>query len=257
MTVTKPSLFQAREFARRAGVTVRTLHHYDRIGLLKPSERTAAGHRLYGEREIVRLQQIVTMKFIGFSLKQIRCLLEPKNQELQTMLRLQRRTLEEKRRHLDAAIRAISAAERLTAKGRAANWVTFQKIIEVIQMQNNTDWMMQYYSEDARRAIAERAKDWTPELQARCEADWAALGKDIEAATTEGVDPASARAQALADRWSKLIEGFTGGNPAVMEGLKKLYSDREHWPANATYMPRNDPGSSEFIRQALQHRKAS
>ena len=64
-------LFQAREFAALTGVTVRTLHHYDRLGLLKPSRYTRAGYRLYSERDLSRLEQIVALKFIGFSLKEI------------------------------------------------------------------------------------------------------------------------------------------------------------------------------------------
>ena len=58
-------MYRVSEFAEKAGVTVRTLHHYDRMGLLKPSGRTNAGYRLYGERDLVRLQQIVTLKFIS------------------------------------------------------------------------------------------------------------------------------------------------------------------------------------------------
>ncbi len=72
------ALFRARDFAERAGVTVRTLHHYDRLGLLKPSRYTQSGHRLYGEGELARLQQIVTLKFIGLPLKQIKELLSEK-----------------------------------------------------------------------------------------------------------------------------------------------------------------------------------
>ena len=64
--------YPAIDFARLAGVTVRTLHHYDRIGLLKPSSYTSAGYRLYRKQDLIRLQQIVTLKFIGFSLNQIR-----------------------------------------------------------------------------------------------------------------------------------------------------------------------------------------
>lgn len=67
-------LYQAREFALRAGVTVRTLHHYDRLGLLRPSDYTASGYRLYGERDFARLQQIMTLKFIGLPLKQIKAI---------------------------------------------------------------------------------------------------------------------------------------------------------------------------------------
>ena len=68
--------YKANEFARLTGVTVRTLHHYDRLGLLKPSGRTPAGYRLYGERDFARLQQIVILKFIGFPLNQIKEILD-------------------------------------------------------------------------------------------------------------------------------------------------------------------------------------
>jgi DNA-binding transcriptional MerR regulator len=69
-------MYRVSDFAEKAGITVRTLHHYDRLGLLKPSGRTEAGYRLYGERDFVRLQQIVTLKFIGLPLRQIKDLLD-------------------------------------------------------------------------------------------------------------------------------------------------------------------------------------
>jgi DNA-binding transcriptional MerR regulator len=69
-------MYRVSDFAEKAGVTVRTLHHYDRLGLLKPSGRTEAGYRLYGERDFARLQQIVTLKFIGLPLRQIKDLLD-------------------------------------------------------------------------------------------------------------------------------------------------------------------------------------
>ncbi len=62
MKTTSRPLYRASAFAERAGVTVRTLHHYDRLGLLKPSSYTASGYRLYGERDFARLQQITTLK---------------------------------------------------------------------------------------------------------------------------------------------------------------------------------------------------
>ncbi|MFB2976084.1 MerR family transcriptional regulator [Microseira sp. BLCC-F43] len=102
------SLLQVHQFALRAGVTVRTLHYYDRLGLLKPSTYTPSGHRLYGESELARLQQIVTLKFIGFPLKQIKQLLDGKNFDIKTTLHLQRQIIEEKRRHLDLAILAFA-----------------------------------------------------------------------------------------------------------------------------------------------------
>ena len=74
--------YLAHEFARRAGVTVRALHHYDRLGLLNPSGRTRAGYRVYSDRDFARLEQIVALKFIGFPLFQIRELLRRKDTDL-------------------------------------------------------------------------------------------------------------------------------------------------------------------------------
>ncbi len=59
-------MYRARQFANLAGVTVRTLHHYDRFGLLKPRRRTDAGYRLYEDRDLERLEQVVALKFLGF-----------------------------------------------------------------------------------------------------------------------------------------------------------------------------------------------
>src|SRR5215471_13802461 len=111
-------MHKVSEFAKKAGVTVRTLHHYDRLGLLRPSGRSRAGYRLYTERELARLEQIVTLKFIGLPLKEIKALLERSNLDMAAMLRLQGRLLHEKRRQVEAAIQAVEQAERSIQSGR-------------------------------------------------------------------------------------------------------------------------------------------
>jgi DNA-binding transcriptional MerR regulator len=105
--------YQVHEFAELAGVTVKALHHYDRLGLLKP-RRTAAGYRVYSLTDLERLEQIVALKFLGLPLKQIKSLLERDSLQLPNALRLQRRELEHKRRLMDRAIRAIEDAEKLS-----------------------------------------------------------------------------------------------------------------------------------------------
>jgi len=67
--------YHAREFANLAGVTVRTLHHYDRLGLLRP-KRGLNGYRAYGEQDLARLEQIVALKFVGLPLRRIKALLD-------------------------------------------------------------------------------------------------------------------------------------------------------------------------------------
>ncbi len=249
-------LYRVREFAARVGVTVRALHHYDRLGLLKPSGRTEAGYRLYRQRDFGRLEQIVALKFVGFSLKQIRGLMEPKPGNLLKALRLQRRLMEQKRRYLDQALKAIERAERALASPAGGEGVdALQRIIEVINMQQDTSWMMKYYSEEAQRAIRERQKLWTPELQAEATQDWAAMAKAVEDAIARGVDPASPEGAALAGRWQKLVEGFTGGNPALTEGLKKLHADRKNWPSTVTWQMPYGKEVEDFICKAFAARQ--
>jgi DNA-binding transcriptional MerR regulator len=245
------ALYQAQEFAERSGVTVRTLHHYDRLGLLKPSRYTEAGYRLYGERDFARLQQIVMLKFIGLSLKEIKEMLEGSELDLAATLRLQRRIIEERRRHLDSVIEAIERAEREMTKGERLDWETFKQIIEVINMQNNMEWMKKYYTEEQ---LAELAQRGTPEVLERGQRDWATLIKDVEQAVREGVDPQSERAQELAARWSALIEAFTGGNPGILENLKKLYADQANWPD--TFRKPYSDEVGDFIARAAAARKA-
>ncbi len=168
-------VYRVSEFAEKAGVTVRTLHHYDRLGLLKPSGRTIAGYRLYGDRDFARLQQIVTLKFIGLPLRQIKDLLDRGDLDLKSTLRMQRRLLLDKRLQVEAAIQAIEEAERSLMSGVAPDLAALKKIIEVMERQNSMDWAKKYYSEEAQAKIAERARTWTPELQARVEQDWKTL----------------------------------------------------------------------------------
>jgi len=220
--------YQPHEFAQRAGVTVRALHHYDRLDLLQPSGRTTAGYRVYTDHDLVRLEQIVALKFIGFPLSQIRELLNRKDLDIVTALREQRRIIAHKREHLDRAIRAIERAEQVLASGEPSDWEPFRKIIEVIQMQTKKDWMKKYYTEEQ---LDDMRKRWTPELQAESERGWAELIRDTEAAIARGEAPDSEAGQKLAERRQKLLNMFTGGDAGIMDNLQRLYADKANWPA--------------------------
>src|SRR4029079_6608614 len=106
------AVYRVQAFAELAGVTVRALHHYDSLALLKP-KRTSAGYRLYSAPYLERVEQIVALKFLGLSLKQIKTVLDRDSRSLVEVLRTQRRALEEKRRRLHQATAAIAGAERL------------------------------------------------------------------------------------------------------------------------------------------------
>jgi len=217
------------EFAKRAGVTIRALHHYDRLGLLKPSGRTMAGYRVYSDRDFARLEQIVALKFIGFPLFQIRELLRRKDTDLSAALRQQRQILAEKRDHLDRAMQAIERAEKVVAAGGKPDWEPFRKVIEVIQMQTRKDWMKKYYTDEQLENLRQR---WSPEVQAESEQGWASLAKDTEAAIASGADPAGETGRQLAARRQQLLAMFTGGDPGIEHSLKNLYADEANWPSS-------------------------
>ena len=204
---------------------------------------------------MARLEQIVALKFIGLSLKQIKDVLSRRSVGLANTLRQQRQAIEEKRNRLELAINAIKRAEYVAAANNQPDWETFVKIIEVINMQTDMDWSKKYYSEEAQQEIAKRAAIVSPEVIEQSQRDWVMLIKEVETAVAERQDPASDLSQALAVRWIELLKGFTGGNAEIQAGLNKMYADRSNWPSS---MPK--PFSDEvqaFIVEAMSHRKRS
>jgi DNA-binding transcriptional MerR regulator len=105
------------ELSRLAGVTIRTLHHYDRIGLLCPSGRSEAGYRLYAYEDLTRLQEIVVWRQLGFSLQEIQQLLDEPGHDRAEALRRQRELVE--LQHQESARRAAGYGEREWAEIRA------------------------------------------------------------------------------------------------------------------------------------------
>ncbi len=239
-------MYKVQEFAELAGVTVRALHHYDRMGLLRPKRRTGSGYRLYSDSDLARLEQIVVLKFLGLPLKEIGELLLYEN-NLRDSLRRQQAVLAMKRGQLDAAIQAIEQAE-VSLNGEP-DWGKFTKIIKEIEMQNDTEWTKKYYSEEAQAKVEERKALWSPELQERVSREWAELFADVEAAL--GEDPASAKAQELAARWRKLVGEFTGGNPEIQKGLNSMYAEQGKWPQAQQQSYSIKPEIMAFIMAAM------
>lgn len=205
MPPTPSRTYRVGEFARLAGVTPRALHHYDRLGLLKP-RRTAAGYRAYTEQDLERLVQVVALKFIGIPLKRIGRLAATGARDLAVALQAQRQALEEKRRLLEQAIGAIQEAEAaLHREGQAAP-ALYRRIIEVIDMQSNSDWNAKY--QELVEAKIARLNALAPEQLKALRQEWSSLIEEVRGSLTE--DPAGARAQELASRWLDLLERLMG-----------------------------------------------
>jgi MerR family transcriptional regulator, thiopeptide resistance regulator len=219
--------YRIGEFAKLAGVTVRALHHYDRIGLLKP-QRGSSGFRHYRMEDLERLEQIAALKFLGIPLQQIKLLLKHGPLSLVDSLKMQREALAEKRRLIDRALVAIEAAEKVIRSGQTADSSILRKIIEVIDMQPQENFMRKYYTDQAW-LDKERITRETPVEQRK--KNMLALQKlFVEIEANIDLDPASERAQDLTRQWLQLAEHAHGGNEAVRAGNLQAWSDYQNWP---------------------------
>lgn len=255
------STFRIQEFARLAGVTVRTLHHYDRLNLLSPAHRSERGYRLYCHEDLGRLERILVLRYLGLSLREIAALLDASGgrdaEPLTVTLARQRAALTERRNGLDRVLRAIEHAQRRAQDASAEpEWLLYQTILEEIQMEQSTDWTERYYSPKALEVLRERRAALTPEQKKEIGAQWQALLADIQSALDLQVPPDSAEGRALVARWMRLGDEFTGAISEIGEGFRRMYDDESHWPDDerAAQLRANMPKPEyrAFFHQAVQ-----
>jgi DNA-binding transcriptional MerR regulator len=243
-------LRRIKAFATEAGVSVRTLHLYDRIGLLRPAAMSESGYRLYGDAELERLEHILALRFVGFNLDQINELLAGSALPLAAALHMQREVIARQKRRLESALTVIEEARRaLTADASADRWKILRTVMEAFKMQNDWKWTQEYYSEAAREKIDEHRLNTPRETIEQGQRDWTALIAEVEAAVANGDDPSGAQARALARRWRSLIAQFTQGDAEISRGLNRMWSDSTRWP-NGFKRPWSDAADT-FIKRAM------
>lgn len=241
------AFFRTGEFAQMAGVTIRALRHYDDIGLLHPSVRSESGYRLYSEEDLGRLQHIQTLKFIGLSLDEIQEIIKNNFTSLKRSLQAQRRTLDEKIRHLRKVVQAIEAAEESIQGESKPDWDKIINVVRAIKMEKNMkEWTNQFYTEEQQKFLEERAKNYSREQAVADGKKWAVLIEEVKKSLDK--DPASPEVQDLAARWWDLVSQFTQGDPGLLDGLKKMYSRMDEMPEE--YKPYG-ADVQEFMTKAL------
>jgi DNA-binding transcriptional MerR regulator len=208
------------ELANRTGLTVRSLHHYDAIGLLKPSLHTEAGYRLYTAADVARLQQVLSLRQLGFSLEEIRdCLDRPGFSPLE-VLDLHARRLREL---IEAQRKLCARLEALAGHLRAAGEVSADEFLHTIE---EMTMMEKYFTPEQMKLIHEGRQQAGQESLERAQADWAELIAQIRTEMDRGTDPADAKVQALAARWRELLKWSTGGDPGIEQALKRLWEEQ-------------------------------
>ncbi len=254
------STFRIQEFAKLAGVTVRALHHYDRLKLLSPARRSERGYRLYCHADLGRLERILVLRYLGLSLREIAALLNTPAgggaEPLAVTLERQRAALGERREGLDRVLRAIDHAQRRAEDPAEPEWLLYQTILKEIQMQQTTDWREKYYSPKAFEALRAQRAAMAPEQQADAGARWRALLADVQSALDREVPPDSGEGRALVARWIRLGDEFTLGNPEIVEGYRRMHDDESHWPddemAATLRAIRPKPEHRSFFDRAVQ-----
>lgn len=214
------TLLKIHDFAARAGVTVKALRYYHRLGLLEP-RRTGAGHRRYTPDDLDRIELITALKYLGFSLKQIKGILQRPAAELPRAIALRRQGAAEMQLRLDVTRKALEAAGQLLDDGAAADSTVLDRLTELVHTHAAASAMRKYYTEEGwerRRRLYEEGPD----------REWRELYRTLSALV--GEDPASDRVQAALDRWLALSVRAYTGDPAVQTDSPTAWADRENWP---------------------------
>lgn len=233
--------YTAGAMARRLGVSVKALRVYEDAGLVAP-DRTGAGYRLYGPAHAARLHQVLVLKRMGLSLKDIAALLAARLASLDAVLALQQRALEARVAEAKHGLSLIAAARATLARGASLSPDDLARLTRETVMTKERDEALaaamrphveRHFSDADRARLAETALPFDQEEVAR---EWDALIAEATALLEQG-DPTTPAARDLARRWFAQVERFTGGDPATFAKLGAAWSDAMADPVAAPNLP--------------------
>jgi MerR family transcriptional regulator, thiopeptide resistance regulator len=238
------------ELARLARVSVRTLHHYDAVGLLPPSGRSEAGYRLYTAPDLERLQQILLFRELGFALAEIRRIMLDPQFDRRRALVAQRTLLADRATRLETMLSAVDAALDAAQRGIAMKADELFEAFgdfdprdydeEVRRRWGTTD----AYAESARRTAAYGKADWQA---IKAESD--DITADFAAALDQGSAPGDPAVQAIVDRhFQHLARWFYTPTPETYAGLGDLYVNDPRFTRN---LDKARKGLAAFQRAAM------
>jgi DNA-binding transcriptional MerR regulator len=212
-----------KEFALLTGTTVRTLHHYDQIGLLRPSGRRPNGYRVYTQADLLRLEQIIALRFLGMSLREIKRILENPALTVEKSLKVQSGIIAEEARRLEGAGRALRQVFGQLEKGKKTDFNKVITIIKEIQMseEKKKSWAEKFYAPEEMKEFEEIGKGYTPQQMEDYQKKWAALIEEVK--RNLDTDPAGPLGQELAGRWQALFNEAYGGHPNLKKRIGEAY----------------------------------
>jgi DNA-binding transcriptional MerR regulator len=212
-------LFRTGELAKRTGLTTRTLHHYDEIGLLVPSHRTASGYRLYGPDDVARLQQIVSLRQIGLPLEEIREFLKRPDASVKHVVALHLARVKEQVERQRAVVRLLETLEKKLESAVVVSAEEFLITIEAMIMYEK------YYTPEQLKWLEARGREIGQDRIEQVQKEWPELIAQVRAEMKKGTDPKDPVVQRLAEKWNSLIREFTGGDAGITRSLERLYAE--------------------------------
>jgi DNA-binding transcriptional MerR regulator len=210
------------ELSKLTGLTIRTLHHYDEIGLLCPSSHTASGHRLYAEEDIVKLQQIMSLKELGLSLEEIKEIFQSPGYNPKDIIELQLEKLEEEIRAKEELKEQLQDLREVFNSWQKPDMDQFIRAIELIRNQSK------YFSQDQRIKLKQYYNKLNTEEAKELADKWSTLISCLQAELKNVTPIDNPRVVELAKRWQKGIEFFTGGDAGIVQSAERYYTDNPH-----------------------------
>src|SRR6185369_11453522 len=202
------------ELAKKTGLSVRALHHYDAIGLLSPSQRTEGGARLYGRDDLIRLHRIEALKQLACSLPDIKATLDGPGGAPLDILQRQITALEAQARQAQRLSQRLQHLVDLVAGGgetAADDWLNILELMNMYQRHLSDD--------EVKTLMAQHAGTLAP-----TDPQWAELIAEVRRGMQQALPTDSPAAHALAWRWMRLVIDMTGNDPALANKLMTLQS---------------------------------
>lgn len=244
--------YRVKEVADFVGVSVRTLHHYDQIGLLKPDCLTEAGYRLYSDKNLERLQQILFFKEMGFRLDEIQIFLDQPGFDRKKALLMHKELLIQKIKRLEDMVHTINQSIRSMEGGIH---MESKELFEGFDQREMEEAKMKY-TEEARQKYGKKIVDETLARTNRyTKEDWARITKKQRAIyqkIADGIErgPSDPHVQEAIGEWRQLItDAFYDCTLEIFRGLGDLYVADERFTAN---IDNHHPGLAAFMREAIQ-----
>ncbi|MEV0350113.1 MerR family transcriptional regulator [Nonomuraea sp. NPDC050680] len=235
--------------AALVGISVRTLHHWDDVGLVRPSGRTWAGYRVYSTEDITRIHRVLVYKELGCSLAEIGRVLDDPATDAREHLRRQRSLLVERIARLQAMVRAV---DRVTEAADSGMRLTPQEQVEIFGSHWRPAWTeeaAERWGESAQWAqYLERAADKTPQDWKRVTAEADALTADLAAAKRTGVAPGTDEANTLAERHRASISQHYDCTRAMQVCIGRMHAED---PRFAEYYDTLEPGLAVWLRDVI------